>query len=158
MDQVASERSTPGGRGPHKGGSSEETRTDREYAASEASGLSAGPCIRPRSSASSDHARRPRPGLEYTLAAGLEDLPGVVVTECGDARRGYPDDAVNDRPISLRRQKKGHVANAQGPFVIRQDLHDLRLAESRIHAGADISGEEHSPCRANPAPIPRLHC
>ena len=84
-------------------------------------------------------------------------LLGVVVTECGYACGGHTDNAVYDRLISLRWQKKGHIANAQGPAVIRHDLHDLRLAQSRIHAGADISSEEHGPGDI-PVTILQRHC
>lgn len=70
---------------------------------------------------------------------------GIVVTEGGYACGGYTNNAVDNRLISLRRQEKGHIANAQRPTVIRQDLHDLRLAQSRIHTGADIGSEKNSP-------------
>jgi hypothetical protein len=72
-------------------------------------------------------------------------FPGVVVAACGYTFGGHTYNAVYDWMVSLRRQKKGHIANAQGPAVIRRDLHDLRLAQSRIHAGAGISSEEHGP-------------
>src|SRR4030066_1654056 len=72
-------------------------------------------------------------------------LLGVVVTECGYTCRGHTYNAVYDHVISLRWQKKDHIANAQGHAVIRHDLHDLRLAQGGIHAGANIRGEEHGP-------------
>jgi hypothetical protein len=81
-------------------------------------------------------------------ALGLQEkriLLSVVVPACGYPCGGYTENAVDDRPISLRRQKKGHIAGAHGLAVIRPDLHDLGLAQSRIHAGTDISSEERGP-------------
>src|SRR5271157_4050810 len=43
---------------------------------------------------------------------------GVVVTECGYTCGGHADNAVYDRLIRLRWQKKGHIPNAQGPAAI----------------------------------------
>jgi hypothetical protein len=45
--------------------------------------------------------------------------------------------------ISPQWHEKYYIANAQGAAVIRHDLHHLRSAQSGIHAGAGISGEEH---------------
>ena len=65
-------------------------------------------------------------------------LLGVVVTERGYTCRGHTNNAVYDRAINLRRQKIDNVANVQRRDVIRLDLHDLRLTQCGIHAGANI--------------------
>jgi hypothetical protein len=67
----------------------------------------------------------------------------VVVTECGYTCWGHTDNAMYDQLISPQWQEKYYIANAQGPAVIRHDLHHLWLAQSGIHAGTGISGEEH---------------
>jgi hypothetical protein len=72
-------------------------------------------------------------------------LLGVVVTEGRHTFRGHTDKSVYYWSISLRRQAIDHIANPQGPVPIGHDLHHLRLAQSGIHAGTDIDGEEHGP-------------
>jgi len=81
----------------------------------------------------------------------------IVITERGYTCGCHADNAVYDRLISPRRQKKNHIADAQRLPVIRHDLHDLRLAQSRIHAGANIGGKEHGPGYL-PVIILQWHC
>src|SRR5450759_450075 len=63
MKQATPRRSTSSEIGPDKGDAAEETRHGQGRVANETSSLSSGPVTRPRSSAVSDHAKRPPPGL-----------------------------------------------------------------------------------------------